>query len=147
MSVTDIFPEGISVFIPEKIEKNNQKNIALLKNINQSYVIIDIRNNAYTILSSSEEFYNLTGYTSEEIIGADLSILEGFETSDRSIEKIDHTLLNNIELDINIIYYRKDKTHFFSNIHLIPTHNDDGLVEYFIVFQKEISKEMFVLSY
>ena len=146
MSVKDIFPEDISVFIPEKIGKNNCENITIFKNIYHSYLIIDTLNKPYTILSSSEGFYNLTGYTSKEIVGKDVDILEGYETTDDSIEKIEESLLLNKELDINIIYYRKNRTTFLSNMHIIPSYNSDGIVVYFIAFQKEISKELFVLS-
>lgn len=96
---------------------------------------------------ANEGFCKLTGYTNEEVIGkSPIELCRGPLTDEASLTKLLESFFKGEGFNVEIIYYRKDKTWFWGRSVSQPIWNKDGkLVEFFGIIEdvtdEKISKE------
>ncbi len=98
---------------------------------NNGFAIIDPGNN-HTILHCNTIFEEITGYTREELLGNELTILYGSQTDDGTADCIKRALEGQRECQTIIQCYRKDGSTFWNEVTFSPVYDADGKVTFII---------------
>ena len=93
----------------------------------------------YPIEYVNPAFERMTGYTSAEIIGLDISILWGSDERQSGVETIRTVLDEKREGNTILRTYRKDDTLYWSDIYIAPVKDELGIVNHFVVAQYDIT--------
>ncbi len=96
----------------------------------------------------NEAFTEITGYSSAEVIGKNLRILQGEDTDMELIREIDKKLLKGIPANAEILSYKKDGTPFWNELVIQPLVDAKGEVLFtmsFILDVTERKKDEFLL--
>ncbi len=92
------------------------------------------------IVFASNGFYKLTYYTLDEIIGKNCRFLQGEETNKETVKIIRRSIDDSIGFKGVLTNYRKNGEKFESLLTIEPIVNRDGIIEYFIGSQLDVSK-------
>nr|AML76610.1 putative LOV domain-containing protein [Juncus inflexus] len=106
----------------------------------QTFVVSDATKPDYPILYASAGFFNMTGYTSKEVIGRNCRFLQGSGTDMQEISKIREALTAGSNYCGRILNYKKDGTPFWNLLTVAPIKDEDGNILKFIGMQVEVSK-------
>nr|AML76631.1 putative LOV domain-containing protein [Astilbe chinensis] len=110
-----------------------------LGRIKQSFVLTDPHLPGMPIVYASDAFLKLTGYARHEVLGRQCTFLSGVDTDPSTVIKIKESLQTEQACTVRILNYRKDKTSFWSLLHISPIRNASGKIAYFIAVQLEES--------
>ncbi|VAI16354.1 unnamed protein product [Triticum turgidum subsp. durum] len=89
---------------------------------------------------ASAGFFNMTGYTSKEVVGRNCRFLQGSGTDPAEIAKIRQALADGSNYCGRVLNYKKDGTAFWNLLTIAPIKDEDGRVLKFIGMQVEVSK-------
>ncbi|XP_078180915.1 phototropin 1 [Carex rostrata] len=106
----------------------------------QTFVVSDATKPDYPILYASAGFFNMTGYTSKEVIGRNCRFLQGAGTDMEEIAKIREALASGTSYCGRILNYKKDGTSFWNLLTVAPIKDEQGNTLKFIGMQVEVSK-------
>ncbi|CAD6270912.1 unnamed protein product [Miscanthus lutarioriparius] len=113
---------------------------AALSAFQQTFVVSDATRPDHPILYTSAGFFNMTGYSSNEVVGRNCRFLQGSRTDPVEISKIRQALTAGSNYCGRILNYRKDGTPFWNLLTVAPIKDEDGRVLKFIGMQVEVSK-------
>ncbi|WP_390217814.1 EAL domain-containing protein [Halobacillus seohaensis] len=102
-------------------------------------VITDPNQKDNPIVYANSHFYELTGYSSEELIGQNCRMLQGEGTDPLSVRDIREAITNSEPISTEILNYRKDGSPFWNELQLTPIYNSSGDLMHYIGLQKDIS--------
>ncbi|HEX6923604.1 MAG TPA: PAS domain S-box protein [Bacillales bacterium] len=108
--------------------------------LKSSISILDPIRPGHPILYVNREFTELTGYSYEESVGQNCSILQGNDTSPSAIEKCENAIQTRQSATIEILNYRKDGTAFWNQLSINPIFDSEGEILFFICSQNDITK-------
>lgn len=91
-------------------------------------------------------FTRLTGFSVDEVMGQNCSLLQGPETDPDTIDRISRCTENGDCFDGDVLNYRKDGTPFWNGLIISPTHDRNGAITGFFSIQRDISKRKRVES-
>ena len=103
-----------------------------------------------TIVFVNNKFVQMTGYSCEEVVGKDLSFLQGEETDMDMILKIDQDLFNGRAVNVELLNYKKDDTPFWNELIVQPILDDEGktlLIASFIIDVSDRKKDELLLEF
>lgn len=80
----------------------------------------------------NEAFEQLTGYRTADVVGRELSLLQGSETDPDSIAEMAAALRAGEECWVTVRNYRRDGSAFWNEVFLMPVPDDDGVVRRYI---------------
>jgi PAS domain S-box-containing protein len=92
------------------------------------------------IILANQAFLDLSGYSSEEVVGRNCRFLQGPSTDPRQLAKMREAIAEEREITVELRNYRKDGSAFWNELLISPVHDDDGRLLYFFASQKDISK-------
>jgi PAS domain S-box-containing protein len=98
------------------------------------------------IIAVNQAFCDLTGYSTEEIIGRNCKFLAGAETESWLTERIRTGIINRKPVLVEILNYKRDGTPFRNAVLVAPVFDSAGELEYFIGSQVQIDDETSGLS-
>ncbi|MHB8641282.1 MAG: hybrid sensor histidine kinase/response regulator [Gaiellaceae bacterium] len=98
----------------------------------QGLVIIDAQAPGTRIVYTNPAFEELTGYTTDELVGRDPSIFDGPDTDASTVEGIVAAIAAGRSFVSEIVSYRKDGTPFHSSLRMSPVVDENGTVTHFI---------------
>lgn len=98
-------------------------------------VVADARAQDLPIVLANKAFLQLTGYSADEVIGQNCRFLQGEGTSPAVVGRIRAGLLNQREVSVEILNYRKDGSAFWNKLYLSPIHDEDGQLIYWFASQ------------
>jgi PAS domain S-box-containing protein len=88
------------------------------------------------ILYVNEAFTQLTGYTSEEVLGKSPSLLQGTETDPAVLDQLRQDLEAGRNFEGEATNYRKDGTPFSMHWRVAPVRSGNDEVHYFVAVQR-----------
>lgn len=89
------------------------------------------------ILYVNQAFTELTGYSSEEVLGKSPALLQGPNTDPAVIDQLRDDLVSGRNFEGKATNYRKDGTPFTMHWRVAPVHSAEGDIRYFIALQRE----------
>ncbi|CAK9231174.1 unnamed protein product [Sphagnum troendelagicum] len=132
---SDAGSEGIS-----NIPRVSQNIKDALSTFQQTFVVSDATKPDFPILYASAGFFNMTGYTPQEVIGHNCRFLQGPETDPEDVRKIREALQMGRNFCGRLLNYKKNGSAFWNLLTITPIKDDDGKVLKFIGMQVEVSK-------
>jgi PAS domain S-box-containing protein len=84
-------------------------------------------------------FVEMTGYSSEEVIGQSPRILQGPETDEATRHRIRDALNNWQHIREEVLNYRKDGEIFWAELDIRPVANEDGWYTHWVAVQRDIT--------
>ncbi|KAK7404645.1 hypothetical protein VNO78_05600 [Psophocarpus tetragonolobus] len=111
-----------------------------LSTFQQTFVVSDATKPDYPIMYASAGFFNMTGYTSKEVIGRNCRFLQGAETDPNDVAKIREALQSGSTYCGRLLNYKKDGSPFWNLLTIAPIKDHDARVLKFIGMQVEVSK-------
>ena len=132
--------------IPPNKMKQLQKQVLFeypfLAHVFESVLICDNQQPDCPIVYCNDLFEQMTLYPKEEIIGRNCRFLQGGASNQKIVKLIRQAVIEGLELDVEILNYRKDGVPFFNNFLMLPVHapkKRTGEVQYFIAIQKDVT--------
>lgn len=91
------------------------------------------------ILTMPSEFYNISQYGREYVIGRNCRFLQGPKTSNASVRRLIDALAAGQEVTETILNYRRDGSPFMNLLLIAPLYDNKGQVRYFLGCQIDVS--------
>ncbi|QOY27759.1 Blue-light photoreceptor [Bacillus velezensis] len=91
------------------------------------------------IIYTNQGFMDMTGYSSEEILGKNCRFLQSKETDRQQVAKIRKSLNQKEKITVRLKNVKKDGTPFWNELNIDPLYVEDKL--YFVGFQKDITEQ------
>jgi PAS domain S-box-containing protein len=133
---------GISRDITER--KNAEEKLYLyeraLQSAGEGILITDATQQDNPIVFANERFYDITGYSPNEIIGINCRFLQGEKTDKNTIAEIKKSMTEYTYFEGEILNYKKDGTPFWNFLRIAPVPNELGIVTHFIGFQNDVTE-------
>ncbi|KAK8956809.1 Phototropin-2 [Platanthera zijinensis] len=111
-----------------------------LSSLQQTFVVSDARRKDCPIMYASAGFFDMTGYSSEEVIGKNCRFLQGPDTDETEVAKIREAVRTGKSYCGRLLNYKKNGTPFWNLLTITPIRNESGDVIKFIGMQVEVSK-------
>ncbi|MDM7982079.1 MAG: PAS domain-containing protein [Rhizobium sp.] len=112
---------------------------AAFKATRMPMLITDPRQPDNPIIFCNQAFSNLTGYSTDELIGRNCRLLQGPETDIGAIARLREAISAERDLAIDILNYRKDGSQFWNALFVSPVRDADGEVVYFFASQLDFT--------
>ncbi|KAG7011841.1 Phototropin-2 [Cucurbita argyrosperma subsp. argyrosperma] len=104
-----------------------------LERIEKKFFITNPRLPDNPIIFASRRFLHSTEYTCEEVLGRNFWFLQGLETDQATVSKINDAIEEQREITLQIINYTKSGKKFLNLFHLQPVYDQKkGELQYFI---------------
>ncbi|MEO1448172.1 MAG: ATP-binding protein, partial [Bacteroidota bacterium] len=100
---------------------------------------LDLKDGGPEIIYANPAFYEMTGYTQEEVIGQPPRMLQGPNTDRETLDELKRKLQNRESAEVEIINVRKDGTEYWTNFIVTPIADKDGLYSHFVSIQRDIT--------
>ncbi|KAF3889660.1 MULTISPECIES: MHYT domain-containing protein [Nostocales] len=105
-------------------------------------IITDARQSDNPIIFCNTAFENITGYSSQEVMGRNCRFLQGRDTDPATVGEIRNALQQRRDCQVIIKNYRKDGTPFWNQLTVSPVKDASGQVSHFIGVQADITERM-----
>jgi PAS domain S-box-containing protein len=111
-------------------------------------VVTDPRQADNPIVFINGAFLDLTGYTSDEVLGRNCRFLQGPDTDRSTVEELRTALADHRAVAVDILNYKKDGSRFWNGLFIGPVFDKDGVLLYFFASQLDItSRRISEISY
>lgn len=111
----------------------------LVPSLAEVYCVTDPSLPDNPIVYASEEFYNITQYGREYVIGRNCRFLQGPKSSNATVKRLIDALANGTEICETILNYRRDGSPFMNLLMIAPLYDNKGQVRYFLGCQIDVS--------
>ncbi len=112
---------------------------AAFKATRMPMLITDPRQPDNPIIFCNQAFSNLTGYSTDELIGRNCRLLQGPETDSNAVARLREAIAAEQDLAIDILNYRKDGSQFWNALFVSPVRDANGEVVYFFASQLDFT--------
>ncbi len=136
--VTVLFQESETT-TPDVVAELNLKERA----INEAPVGITIANaqpDDQPLLYVNEAFEELTGYSSDEVLGRNCRFLQGEDSDPEAVRAMREAIHDEEPISVELLNYRKDGTEFWNRVDIAPIRDGTGEVSHFVGFQTNITE-------
>lgn len=128
-----------------KILKRDQTELRMLeraiKAASQGIIITDPNRSDNPIIYVSPGFENLTGYSSDEVLGRNCRFLQGKDTNPETTAIIRKALQSANTCDVELLNYRKDGKAFWNHLTISPVTDNFGRLTHFIGVQTDVTQQ------
>jgi PAS domain S-box-containing protein len=112
----------------------------LVGGLSEVFCLTDPTQEDNPIVYSSEEFYRLTGYDKDSVIGQNCRFLQGPKTKRESVQRLRKAINGGEEICETLLNYRRDGKPFVNVLMLAPLLDDKGKVKYYLGAQVDASR-------
>lgn len=88
----------------------------------------------------NEAWEEVTGYSSEEVLGRNLRMLQGPETDSDSVRTLATAVEDETPVTVDLRNYRRDGTPFWNELTVAPIHDENGEITHYVGFQNDVTK-------
>ena len=113
-----------------------------LASINSAVSIVDASLDCATIHYSNAAFQRMCGYSAEEVVGRDFSLMYGPETELTAMLEITEAFRTGRECEVTFRNYHRDGSVFWSHTRLSPVRDAEGRVEYFVTVADDVTGQI-----
>jgi PAS domain S-box-containing protein len=103
-------------------------------------IVTDPRQPDNPVVFANGAFFDLTGYTQEEVLGRNCRFLQGPLSDRRTIDELRHAIEEERAVAVDILNYKKDGKPFWNALFLGPIFDQDGKLLYFFASQMDITE-------
>ncbi len=128
------------ITLRKEVEENLNIKSEALQAAGNGIVISDALQNDHPIIYFNPAFQELTGYSSEEILGKNCRFLQSEDKDQNSINKIREAVKKGMSCQVTLRNYKKDGTLFWNELYINPIKNREGLITHYIGIQNDITK-------
>nr|AML78141.1 putative LOV domain-containing protein [Quillaja saponaria] len=122
--------------IPQVGLLSSSLNISLGR-IKQSFVLTNPYLTDMPIVYASDAFLKMTGYARDEVLGRNCRFLSGMDTDTSTLYQVRESIQTEQPCTVRILNYRKDKSSFWTLLHVSPVRGASGKIAYFVEVQTE----------
>jgi PAS domain S-box-containing protein len=142
ITLTSLADNGLICICRDKTEERNQKirleRAAIVTDNTRSVVIIT--DSQIRIQWVNKAFTDVTGYTLDDAIGKELSLLHGPETDKKALKKNFKRLKNKEGFSAEVLKYSKTGRKYWMQINITPIFNEEGELVNFISVENDITQ-------
>ncbi|KAL8117100.1 hypothetical protein AgCh_015127 [Apium graveolens] len=113
---------------------------AALATLQQTFVVSDATKPDLPVVYASTGFFEMTGYSADEVIGNNCRFLQGPDTDRKEVAKIRNAVEKGTSYCGRLFNYKKNGTPFWNLLTITPIKDDSGNTIKFIGMQVEVSK-------
>lgn len=121
-------------------DHNSDLFFAAIQTTRMPILITDPRQPDNPIIFANPAFVQLTGYSSDEVVGRNCRFLQGPDTDSSTVAYIRDATSKRKEIATEILNYRKDGSAFWNALFVSPVYNRAGELVYFFSSQLDISR-------
>ncbi|AJD90361.1 biphenyl 2,3-dioxygenase [Jeotgalibacillus malaysiensis] len=92
------------------------------------------------IIYANKGFFDMTGYSEEEVIGQNCRFLQGEKTDPLTVKKLRDGIVAEESVNVQIVNYTKNNEMFWNELFVDPLYLDGKL--YFVGVQKDVTENM-----
>jgi len=92
------------------------------------------------IVFANNAFYDLTGYTEQDILGRNCRLLQGPETDRRTIDEVRQALREHRAVAVDVLNYKADGTPFWNALFIGPIFDKEGRLMHYFASQMDITQ-------
>jgi PAS domain S-box-containing protein len=107
--------------------------------LSEVFCLTDPNQEDNPIIYASEEFYHMTGYSRDFVVGTNCRFLQGPKTKHHSVQRLRQAIDSGQELSEALLNYRRDGRPFMNILMIAPLHDNKGNVKYHIGAQVDAS--------
>ena len=104
-----------------------------------SSVLITKAEPGFPIVYSNPAFSELTGYGPDEVIGKSPSMLQGPDTDQAVLERLNKEISEGKLFHGQAINYRKDGSEFMMEWKIVPIRNEKEEITHYLAIQRDVS--------
>ena len=112
----------------------------LVNGLSEVFCLTDPNQPDNPIIYASEEFYRLTGYGRDDVIGHNCRFLQGANTTRGSVARLRQGIRDGKLTCEALLNYRRDGRPFINLLMIAPLHDDKGNVKYYIGAQVDVTR-------
>ncbi|MDQ1184713.1 PAS domain-containing protein [Agrobacterium larrymoorei] len=113
---------------------------AAFKATRMPMIITDPKQHDNPIIFCNKAFNDLTGYSSDELIGRNCRLLQGEKTDRQAVVKIREAINAGTSVSVDILNYRKDGREFWNALFVSPVRDDKEEVIYYFASQLDFTR-------
>jgi PAS domain S-box-containing protein len=114
---------------------------AMLSKVNYTFVISDVTVPDCPVIYASQGFYDMTGYSADEVIGHNCRVLQGEKTDMKEVSKLRHAIKKGEPINVCLVNYKKDGTPFWNLLSLSPIKDVVGMVTKYVGIQVDVTEK------
>lgn len=95
----------------------------------------------YKIIYANDQFFQMTGYTSDDILGKSPAMFQGPLTDRSALKQLKQDLLDKKPSTVELINYRKDGSTYWVNFSLTPVADQKGNYTHWMAVQRDVSQQ------
>ncbi|MBN6101441.1 PAS domain-containing protein [Xanthomonas sp. CFBP 8703] len=103
-------------------------------------IVTDPRQADNPIVFVNRAFLEMTGYSSEELLGNNCRFLQGPDTDRDTVNSVREAIAARNEVAVEILNYRKDGSSFWNALFISPVYNEHGELVYYFGSQLDVSR-------
>jgi PAS domain S-box-containing protein len=113
---------------------------AAIRGTRMPMLITDPRQHDNPIVFANDAFLVLTGYERDEVMGRNCRFLQGKGTDPAAVDQLRAAIRDEVDINLDILNYRKDGTPFWNALYLSPVTNEAGELRYFFASQLDVTE-------
>lgn len=102
--------------------------------------IADARKPDMPLIYANQAFYEITGYSSDEVIGRNCRFLQGPETDKESVMSLRETTRGGRSTTIELLNYTKSGESFWNRLTIFPVGGQHGAPDFYVGYQVDVTK-------
>lgn len=92
------------------------------------------------IIYVNEAFTELTGYTSDEVVGQSPRMLQGPNTDRKELDRLKKAMIDEEPCQIEVVNYHKSGTEYWVEMSVVPVINNKGHCSHFISIERDVTQ-------
>lgn len=101
----------------------------------------DLGENGPEIVFANDGMAAMTGYSTEELKGQSLNVLQGPETNSEFMQAMKKNLEKGVPFSTEIVHYKKDKSPYLVRWNISPVRDKNGAITHYVSVQREITEQ------